>query len=276
MSIVTFWGNGKEQVGKTLSVVAIATNIAIEKNKKILVISASYNNDNIKKCYWNEENVKKNNIFVKQNGTEIDNGIEGLAKIIQSNKITPNSITDYTKVVFKDRLEILLGFEAGTLSTPEEVSTIYDDIVKAASKYYDLIFVDLDNEINPIGAEEIIKKSDVVVGMVSQKVTSINNMKDKRQKIPAKQVMYLIGKYDAKSKYTTKNLTRMVGERRDLFILPYNTLYFEAAEEGNVPDLFLRLRRIEDKNDENAFFIDNVKKVSEEILKRIQEEKMFK
>ena len=276
MSIVTFWGNGKEQVGKTLAVVAIATNIAIEKNKKILVISASYNNDNIKKCYWNEEKLKKSNIFVKQNGTEIDNGIEGLAKIIQSNKITPNSITDYTKVVFKDRLEILLGFEAGTLSTPEEVSTIYDDIVKSASKYYDLIFVDLDNEINPIGAEEIIKKSDVVVGMVSQKVTSINNMKDRRQTIPAKQVMYLIGKYDAKSKYTTKNLTRMVGERRDLFILPYNTLYFEAAEEGNVPDLFLRLRRIEDKNDENAFFIDNVKKVSEEILKRIQEEKMFK
>ena len=276
MSIVTFWGNGKEQVGKTLSVVAIATNIAIEKNKKILVISASYNNDNIKKCYWNEEKLKKSNIFVKQNGTEIDNGIEGLAKIIQSNKITPNSITDYTKVVFKDRLEILLGFEAGTLSTPEEVSTIYDDIVKSASKYYDLIFVDLDNEINPIGAEEIIKKSDVVVGMVSQKVTSINNMKDRRQTIPAKQVIYLIGKYDAKSKYTTKNLTRMVGERRDLFILPYNTLYFEAAEEGNVPDLFLRLRRIEDKNDENAFFIDNVKKVSEEILKRIQEEKMFK
>lgn len=276
MSIVTFWGNGKEQVGKTLSVVAIATNIAIEKNKKILVISASYNNDNIKKCYWNEEKLKKSNIFVKQNGTEIDNGIEGLAKIIQSNKITPNSITDYTKVVFKDRLEILLGFEAGTLSTPEEVSTIYDDIVKSASKYYDLIFVDLDNEINPIGAEEIIKKSDVVVGMVSQKVTSINNMKDRRQTIPAKQVMYLIGKYDAKSKYTTKNLTRMVGERRDLFILPYNTLYFEAAEEGNVPDLFLRLRRIEDKNDENAFFIDNVKKVSEEILKRIQEEKTFK
>lgn len=276
MSIVTFWGNGKEQVGKTLAVVAIATNIAIEKNKKILVISASYNNDNIKKCYWNEEKLKKSNIFVKQNGTEIDNGIEGLAKIIQSNKITPNSITDYTKVVFKDRLEILLGFEAGTLSTPEEVSTIYDDIVKSASKYYDLIFVDLDNEINPIGAEEIIKKSDVVVGMVSQKVTSINNMKDRRQTIPAKQVMYLIGKYDAKSKYTTKNLTRMVGERRDLFILPYNTLYFEAAEEGNVPDLFLRLRRIEDKNDENAFFIDNVKKVSEEILKRIQEEKTFK
>ena len=276
MSIVTFWGNGKEQVGKTLSVVAIATNIAIEKNKKILVISASYNNDNIKKCYWNEEKLKKSNIFVKQNGTEIDNGIEGLAKIIQSNKITPNSITDYTKVVFKDRLEILLGFEAGTLSTPEEVSTIYDDIVKSASKYYDLIFVDLDNEINPIGAEEIIKKSDVVVGMVSQKVTSINNMKDRRQTIPAKQVIYLIGKYDAKSKYTTKNLTRMVGERRDLFILPYNTLYFEAAEEGNVPDLFLRLRRIEDKNDENAFFIDNVKKVSEEILKRIQEEKTFK
>ena len=225
MSIVTFCGSGKEQVGKTLAVVAIATNIAIEQNKRILVISASYNNDDIKNCYWNEEISKKNNIFVKQNGVEIDNGIEGLAKMIQSNKISPDAITDYTKVVFKDRLEILLGFEDKTLSTSEKVATVYAEIVKAANKYYDLILVDLDNEINPIGAEEIIKNSDVVIGTVSQKVTSINNMKRKRQTIPVRQVMYLIGKYDNKSKFTIKNLSRMVGERRDLFILPYNTLY---------------------------------------------------
>ena len=48
MAIVTFWGSGREQVGKTLSLVAIATNMAIEHNKKVLIVSASYNNDNLK------------------------------------------------------------------------------------------------------------------------------------------------------------------------------------------------------------------------------------
>lgn len=275
MSIVTFWGNGKEQVGKTLAVVAIATNMAIEHNKKILVISASYNNDTLKDCYWNEQATKRTNIFRQSKGVELDNGIEGLAKMIQSNKVSPQLITDYTKIVFKDRLEILLGFEEETSCTHEEVAKIYSEIVRISDKYYDIVLVDLDNEISKIGTNEILKNSDVVIGMTAQKVASIRKMQEKKAALPERKVMLLVGKYDKKSKYTIKNLTRMVGEKKEILTMPYNTLYFEAAQEGAVADLFLRLRRIEDKNDENAFFIEQVKKASQEIMKKIQEGKML-
>lgn len=276
MSIVTFWGSGKEQVGKTLAVAAIATNMAIEHNKRILVISASYNNDTLKNCYWSEETAKKNSMFRPKSGADIDNGIEGLAKIIQSNKVSPELITDYTKVVFKDRLEILLGFNEETTSTTEEVAKIYSDIVQVAARYYDIVFVDLDNEIDEIGAHEILKRSNVIVGMTSQKLSSIKVMQQKRDELQANKVMLLIGKYDRKSKYTIKNLTRMLGEKKEILTIPYNTLYFESAQEGNVPDLFLRLRRMDDKNDGNAFFIEQVKKVSQEIMKKIQEDKLMR
>lgn len=276
MSIVTFWGTGKEQVGKTLAVVAIATNIAIEHNKKILVISASYNNDTLKNCYWSEQNNKKNSIFRTNNTVELDNGIEGLAKMIQSNKATPELITDYTKIVFKDRLEVLLGFEARTSATSEEVSRIYSEIVKMANQYYDIVFVDLDNEINYLGANEILDNSSVVVAMSSQKLDGIRKMQEKKAELPSNKTMLLIGKYDRKSKYTIKNLTRMSGERKEIRTIPYNTLYFEAAQEGTVTDLFLRLRRIEDKNDGNNFFIEQIKNASEEIIRKIQEEKLMK
>lgn len=270
MSIVTFWGTGKEQVGKTLALVALATNMSIEHNKRILVISASYNNDTLKNCYWSEGVTKKNSMFKPAGGVELDNGIEGLAKIIQSNKVTPEVITNYTRVVFKDRLEVLLGFEERTLSTGEEVARIYSEIIQVATRYYDIIFIDLDNEINSIGADEILKKSDLVVAMTSQKIVSIRKMQEKKSMFPHNKVMLLIGKYDRKSKYTIKNLTRAIGEKKELLTIPYNTLYFEAAQEGTVTDLFLRLRRIEDKNDENYFFIEQVKKASEEIIKIIQ------
>ena len=39
MSVITFWNNGKEQTGKTLSITAITTHMSIEHNYKILVIS---------------------------------------------------------------------------------------------------------------------------------------------------------------------------------------------------------------------------------------------
>jgi len=276
MSIVTFWGTGKEQVGKTLSVVAIATNIAIEHNKRILVISASYNNDTLKNCYWNEENNKKSSIFKPKNGIELDNGMEGLAKIIQSNKATPEAITDYTKIVFKDRLEILLGFEEDTSSTSEEVGRIYSEIVQKADKYYDLVFVDLDNEIHEIGANEILRNSTVVIAMTSQRLASIRKMQEKKATLSANNIMLLVGKYDRKSKYTIKNLTRMLGQKKEILTIPYNTLYFEAAQEGNVADLFLRLRRIEDKTDGNSFFMEQIKKAAQEIMNKIHEDKMLK
>ena len=89
-----------------------------------------------------------------------------------------------------------------------------------------------------------------------------------KQKTWEKKPMFLIGKYDRKSKFTTKNLTRFLGEKKEILAIPYNTLFFEAAQEGMVTDLFLKLRRIYDKNSGDAFFMEQVKKITQEILKR--------
>lgn len=275
MSIVTFCGTGKEQVGKTLSLVAVATNMAIEHNKKILIISASYNNDTIKNCYWGEANQKKGLLFKHENQVSLDNGIEGLAKIIKSNKMTPEAITDYTKIVFKNRLEILLGFEQFVNFSEEEIGKTYADIIKLADEYYDIVFVDLDNELDKKASNEILEMSDIVILTASQKIKSINALKKLKTETLKKKCMFLIGKYDRKSKFTTKNLTRYLGEKKEILAIPYNTLFFEAAEEANVPDLFLKLRNIKDQVDENYYFVNQIKKVSEEILNKIHERLMF-
>lgn len=60
MSIVSFWSNGKEQTGKTLSMAAIATNISIERNYRILIISTGYKDKTLSDCFWKERIIKKN------------------------------------------------------------------------------------------------------------------------------------------------------------------------------------------------------------------------
>lgn len=107
MSIITFWSNGKEETAKTLSIAAIATNIAMERNFKILIVPTNYNDDTLELCFWEKEEERRGlNIF---NGVKNDltAGIEGLARAITSNKATPEIIKNYTKIVFRDRLEIL-------------------------------------------------------------------------------------------------------------------------------------------------------------------------
>ena len=111
MSIVTFWNDDREQTGKTLTSVAVATKMAIERNYKILLLSTSFQDPTLRNCFFGNEMQKTLKIFGgRSNNIAVENGIEGLSKLITSKKITPAVITDYTKVVFKGRLEVLCGY----------------------------------------------------------------------------------------------------------------------------------------------------------------------
>ena len=277
MSIVTFYNSSKEQTGKTMSIAAIATYMAIEHNYRILVISTTNTDDPFKRCFWQEKKKKRNlGIFGPNANLEVQNGVEGLARIIRSNKITPDVITNYTRVVFKDRFEILLGCEVPP-SDGEVIETIYPNIVKAANQYYDLVFVDLDENVDEESRKTIIYDSDIVIINMSQRLRSMNKfieLKQKNQILNSQKTLILIGRYDKYSKYNSKNISRYLGEKNQVLTIPYNTLFFEATEEAGVPDLFLRFRKTLDPEDRNAFFIEEVKRASENIVYRLQDLQM--
>ena len=69
MSVVTFWNDKKEQTGKTLSAVAVATYMTIEHNYKILVISTGFNDKTLDNCFWKEKKAKKNVVAQKAAST---------------------------------------------------------------------------------------------------------------------------------------------------------------------------------------------------------------
>ena len=277
MSVVTFYNSSVEQTGKTMSIAAIATYMAIEHNYRILVISTTNKEDPIKRCFWEEKKKKKNlGIFGPNTALEVETGVEGLARVIRSNKITPDIITNYTKVVFTDRFEILLGCETPP-SDGTVIETLYPNIIKAANQYYDLVFVDLGENVDEDSKKEIIHDSDVIVINMSQRLRSINKFKENKEKnqhLASKKAVILIGRYDKFSKYNAKNISRYLGEKNQVLTIPYNTLFFEATEEAGVPDLFLRFRKTLDPEDRNAFFIEEIKRASENIVYRLQDLQM--
>ena len=79
-----------------------------------------------------------------------------------------------------------------------------------------------------------------------------------------------------KSKYNLKNIMKYIDERKELNVISFNMLYFEAAEEADVTDLFLRLRNVKDTSDENYIFMQDVLKLMDKIIKRLQELQMKK
>lgn len=273
MSVVTFWNDGREQTGKTLSIAAISTYMAIEHNYRILIISTGYRDDTLNQCFWKEKKVKRNFGLFGPNTNEIlEEEIVGLAKVVKSNKLSPENITNYTKIIFKDRLEVLQGFK-GETSDYDELEKTYPDIINLANSYYDLVFIDLDNEMNSSIREMVLANSDLIVANISQRLTSIDRFMETRENTPilnSKKTLLLIGKYDKFSKYSIKNITRYMGEKNKVSTIPYNTLFFEACEEAKVPDLFLKIRNV-DEEDINGFFLSEVKRTSENIMYRLQD-----
>ena len=273
MSVVTFWNNGKEQTGKTLNITAIVTHMAIEHNYKILVISTGHKDTTLDRCFWEERKLKKNlGLFGPNTNTAMEDGIVGLETIMKSNRISPEQITNYTKIIFKDRLEILPSFKGEKLEY-DEIKTYYPDIINLANRYYDLVFVDLDKELGEELENTILTNSNLIVSSLSQRLASINEfmkLREEKTILNSNKNLILIGRYDRFSKYTIKNITRYMGEKNKISTIPYNTLFFEACEEAKVPDLFLRLRKV-DEEDRNAFFLTEVKRTAENIIYRLQD-----
>lgn len=281
MSVITFVNNLEEETGKTMSLVAIATHMAINNNNRILIISTTDKEDKINNCFFEEQQTKKMRLGILGNRTsaiDSESGIEGIAKIARSNKLTPELITNYTKVVFKDRLEIILGADKNKIPQTEddekEITDEYINLISVARMYYDKIFVDLDSNLSEEIRQKIVDISDLVIVNTSQNFSSLKKLKEKKENselLQSPKTLILVGRYDKFSKYNVKNISRFLEEKNLILTIPYNTLYFEAADEAGVPDLFLRFKKISDSDDRNALFASEVKRAAENIIYRLQE-----
>ena len=271
MAIITFWSNGKEETAKTLSISAIATYMAIEHNLKILVLSTNYNDTALETCYWKQDDFQSN----AKHTLGVGNGIEELARAIMSNKASPEVITNYTKIVLKNHLEVLPSIKTDDYAEYEKLRDVYLSLLRHANSYYDMVFVDLNKGYDSDITRQILEESNLIVVNLVQRLKTINDFMALKEEYPLfkkEKILLLFGRYDRYSKYSKKNICRYMGEK-EVYTIPYSTLYFEAANEGGVPDFFFKFRKI-DENDRNALFISEVKHVSEKIIYKLQELQM--
>lgn len=279
MSIITLWNSDRDQSGVTISTVAIATKMAIERNLRVLIISTAYNDLTIKNCFWKDNSVKKR--IMQGKSIAVENGVEGLSRLITSNKIEPSSITDYTHVIFKNTLEILDGYVGNSEKTNEQniidyknVSQVYPALITSANQYYDMVFVDLSRELDEKIQDEILEMSNLNIYIATQKITSLDKyleMRNQKTMLKGPKNLIIVGRYNGHTKFNRNNLQKYLEEKKELMVVPYNTLLFEAAEETTVVDMFLRLSKIRDTSDTNYIFMVEVGKIVDKIIERLKE-----
>ncbi len=278
MAILSFWSGSKKETGQTLSIVAIATYMSVEHNYKTLVIDATVDDDTIPRCFWNQDANKEIKRALNKGKLDITSGTEGLMSAIASNKTSPEIISNYTKVVFKNRLDILLGLKTKSVSDHEKTLALYTDLINAANKYYDLVIVDLSKTAERESTRKILQMSDVIMYTMAQNLKQINQYIECKNTMPElrkKNVISLIGSMNNYCKYNPKNITTYTKDKNIAYIT-YNNAFLESASEAKVSDFFLNTRINKKAWDRNSQFLTSVADSSQKIIDKFEEIKYGK
>lgn len=279
MAIITFKSDEIKETGQTLSLAAVATQMAIEHNYKILIVSTNFKDQTLENCFWELSKLNTQVVGIGGqtiNRIEIGSGIEGLTQVLASNKTKPEVVKNYSKIVLRDRLDVLLSPTTTEYKDYREIAARYPEILQMANRYYDLVFVDLSKRMEEVLEQNIIQVSDIVVVNLTQRLKAIDNfieLRDTNEFYKKNNIMLMIGRYDKHSKYNKKNITRYLKERKLVSVIPYNTLYFEACSEGKIIDFFLNLKKV-DPTDRNYLFVEEATNMGNAILFKLQELQM--
>jgi cellulose biosynthesis protein BcsQ len=282
MAIISFWSDTRKETAQTLSMIALASYLAVENNSKILIIDTNVNDKTITDAFWPQQESSTRKLVNQLSAGKIDlgSGIEGLAKLITSGKTDPEVIPDYARVVFKGRLEAVLSF---ITDHPEEASRIdstYVELIKIANQKYDYVFVDVRKGMSDPLTNQILEISNVIVYNFTQRLVDLDRYNETKKNNPYFQknrVLPLIGRYDRFSKYNKKNIARYIGEKKDIPAVSYNTLFFESANEGGLGDYFLKFRKsLISSSDRNANFVEEVANAADRLVLKVQEVQMMR
>ena len=168
----------QSRYGTTSSCIAYATWLSIQHNIKVLLITTSFNDKLINESFWSEQKKKSFGFLGKNYKTGVDtNGIVGLDRMIRSNKLSPDIITDYAQIVLTNRLEIIAGVQ-NSKEQYDSVKEKYAQIITQAGKYYDMVVVDLNRSVGKQAEIDILNASDIVVPLVPQRAKKIEEIKE--------------------------------------------------------------------------------------------------
>lgn len=274
MSIISFYSGDKKETGQTLSIAAVATHMAVEHNYKILVVDATFDDDTLERCFW-KMNVNKAVKSLNKGKVDIANGAEGLISAIASNKATPEIVTNYTRVVFKNRLDILCGLKT---KIPEEFTKslmLYKDLANTANKYYDFVFIDLEKTLKKDTTRALLEASTLIVYNFSQNLKQCDlyaeEILENKNIFTKDKLIPLLSDADDDCKYNVKNTTRYLKERRELNQVLHNSNFMEAASEAGVANFFLKTKVSKGAADKNSQFINSVEGVCKKIEEMLEE-----
>lgn len=267
MAKIVFWSPEKGASGCTHTAIAVTSLLGITHNISSLLIDANSNAKKIASSFTYYDDLINTNGF---NDTNL--GMNAIMRLIKSNKLSPDIIQNYSKPVLKGRLDILYSAIANTAVEERENVLSMSLIAKNADTLYDLVFIDLPKDPSDEGVMKVLASADIIVCVFPQEIEKLNNILKKINSIDEikdKQKIYVIGNYEASSKYNIFNIKMKYKIPEPTYVVPHNYLFADACNDGDVANFMFKNLNAADK-DYNGEFIIKTTQIVEEIIKQLK------
>lgn len=275
MAIVSFWSSRKRETNQSISAIASALQLGIDRNLKILLIETAFADNTYDKCFSAEES----NEFVKtlnKGKLDISSGVEGLILAVTSNKSTPEIIQNYTQPILTGRLDLLKGMSTKSKDIYRNAYVNYPDIVDMANKFYDIVIVDLGKGFGDKVTTKILAMSDLIVVTFDQDKDLIADFEriwgNDPLFSPKERVIPLLTKEDRFSVYNNNNVARQIKMSPGMPSIIYNTQLMEAVQRGEGAKFFIDLNLASDTS-RNKLLLDVVADLNMLLIDRIQQQR---
>lgn len=271
MPIVSFWGTvDSAQLATTATLTAVAAMLPTKYHYKTIMTQTHYSNMSLESAFIDMDKLgNKGALDIS------DVGIDALDRLLRSNKLTPENISNYARSILKGgRLELLFGTFKNDSDSYARILETFPLILDYANQFYDIVLVDLNKGFDSPEVNQILQKSDLIVLSVSQNkqiVKKVFKDLDSLKILQEKPVIPVIGRYDRFSRYSAKNIARdLVGYKKAIYTIPYNTQFFDACNEGRALEFTLENAKADYAQDRNGYFLSEVSKLADAIVDSIK------
>lgn len=257
---IAFWSPVHGQGGTTSNLLAIGIMMALEMDHRLLLTQTNFDMNDIEKVLLGERK--------EEEGLFHDIGIDALVRSIKTSPLKWDSFYDTTISVLKNRMDLLTGTSKINQNYYEEdTKKVIHNIFHYAEENYNDILVDTNAGLNGI-TPKVLESMDLVVVNLCQNKMVLDSF-FKERKIANQKVLYLIGNYEANSKYNVNNLCHHYKQlkKNNIMVVPRNVEFMDSYWSGSMIDFFRRNMSCKADN-MNFYFIQEVRKVARKILEK--------
>ena len=169
MPKIVLWSPVPAKVGQTHAAIALATLMAIEEDYSNLLIYSQWLSNKISSSYEDYYTLKSKGVFGNSSM-----GITALTRLGESNKLTPESIRNYSKPILKQRLDTMYGLNAVTRDQYQDLVKNFPGIIQRANEAYDIVWLDSSKGMEREYIRETLKKADLVICTLCQDIAILD------------------------------------------------------------------------------------------------------